>query len=267
MIIVASPSKPFVYTAKMTPRRQAILKEYEAEIDSLYDTIDESSQADIAGPAEWSPTETLDFVQQIVAKVTKLSAPDDADLFQNGCDSLQATWIRNSVLRALRDTAPEVAKRLPTTFVYDYSTVNQIVGYLCRAVLNPHMNQKVDLATRGIELQAVVENYTNDFPSRPVANASSSSHLTSKVYFLTGSTGGLGSNVLSQLLTARTVLKVYSFNRPSSSASSLQRQQEAFRKRGLDEALLNSPKLTFVEGELSEPNFGTSPALYDEVRV
>src|SRR5487761_708862 len=47
MIIVASPAKPFVYTAKMTARRQAILKDYDEEINTLYDVVEQTSQVDI----------------------------------------------------------------------------------------------------------------------------------------------------------------------------------------------------------------------------
>ncbi|KLO14348.1 acetyl-CoA synthetase-like protein [Schizopora paradoxa] len=36
MVLLAKPSKPFLYTAKNTTRRQAIIDEYEEEIDALY---------------------------------------------------------------------------------------------------------------------------------------------------------------------------------------------------------------------------------------
>lgn len=296
MIMVALPSKPFVYTAKMTTRRQAIIKDYEAEINTLYTEIEESSQVDLAAPAEWSPFETLDFVRQAVALTLKGSASDDADLFQCGCDrcvdvvpfttpspvktdlerlpgkmisgvrcSLQATWIRNSILRALRDSVPEVAKRLPTSFVYDYPTINQMTSYICRAVLNPHLDQRVDLATRGAELQAIVDKYTSDFPAH--SPASGFSAPPGEVYFVTGTTGGLGSNTLAQLLEKESVVKVYAFNRPARGASSLERHREAFVKRGLDVKLLESGKVVFVEGELSEPMFGTSEESYEEIKT
>lgn len=35
MILVTSPKKPFMYTAKKTARRQAIVMEYDEEIDAL----------------------------------------------------------------------------------------------------------------------------------------------------------------------------------------------------------------------------------------
>jgi acyl-coenzyme A synthetase/AMP-(fatty) acid ligase len=46
MIVVASPSKPFIYTAKMSARRQAILKGYDNEINAMYDVVEQTSQID-----------------------------------------------------------------------------------------------------------------------------------------------------------------------------------------------------------------------------
>ncbi|TFY80855.1 hypothetical protein EWM64_g3157 [Hericium alpestre] len=264
MIIVASPSKPFQYTAKMTARRQAIIKDYDQEINAVYIAVDQSSQSDILVPAEWTPVPTLNFVQQTVGKVMKQTVADDADLFLYGCDSLQSTWIRNSILRALRETAPEVAKRLPPTFVYDYPSMNQMVGYICKAVLNPTMNEKANIATRGKELQAIVNKLTADFPARP----SKVVPVTGgEVYLLSGSTGGLGSNILSQLLTSGKVSRVFAFNRSSSMGSSESRHKIAFEKRGLDATVLSSPKLVYLEGDFSEAHFGVDPTVYEELQT
>ncbi|KAA1475309.1 acetyl-CoA synthetase-like protein [Dentipellis sp. KUC8613] len=264
MIVVAKPSKPFQYTAKMTARRQAIIKDYDEEIAAVYAAVDQSSQTDIPTPTEWTPTPTLAFVQQTVNKVMKQNVADDADVFLYGCDSLQATWIRNSILRALRETAPEVAKRLPTNFVYDYPTKNQMVGYICKAVLNPTMNEKANIATRGKELQAVVNRLTKEFPERPQDLVPVPAGET---YLLSGSTGGLGSNILAQLLTSDKVVRVYVFNRPSSMGTSEERHKAAFEKRGLDAGLLSSRKLKYVEGDFSELNFGIEPEAYNELRT
>ena len=54
MITVSTPEKPFTYTAKNTPRRHAIIREYEPEIDALYAAVDESTQADIEPPHSWN---------------------------------------------------------------------------------------------------------------------------------------------------------------------------------------------------------------------
>ena len=86
MIIVVAPSKPFVYTAKMTARRQAILKDYEPEINALYDTVEKTSQVDIPIPAEWTPSQSLDYVRNVLQKVMTQKVADDVDIFQHGCD-------------------------------------------------------------------------------------------------------------------------------------------------------------------------------------
>jgi hypothetical protein len=86
MIIVASPPKPFVYTAKMTARRQAILKDYDSEINALYDTVEKTSQVDIPIPAEWTLSQSLDYVRHVLHKVMTQNVADDVDIFQHGCD-------------------------------------------------------------------------------------------------------------------------------------------------------------------------------------
>ena len=85
MLIVASPSKPFAYTAKMTARRQAILKDYDEEINALY-AMEQTSQVDIPLPVEWTPSQSLDYVRHIVHKVMSQEVADGVDIFQHGCD-------------------------------------------------------------------------------------------------------------------------------------------------------------------------------------
>lgn len=97
MIIVSSPSKPFVYTAKMTARRQAILKDYDEEINALYDVVEGTSQADFPPPSEWTPTQSLDYVRRIVHKVMKQKVADDIDIFQHGCDRCAAMQVSTSL--------------------------------------------------------------------------------------------------------------------------------------------------------------------------
>lgn len=86
MIIVASPSKPFEYTSKGTPRRHFMTARYDQEIQALYDTVRESAQIDISVPEDWTEEFVLQFVGEVVRKVMKRDVPADADIFQQGCD-------------------------------------------------------------------------------------------------------------------------------------------------------------------------------------
>ncbi len=86
MILIASPSKPFTYTAKNTPRRHAIINEYEPEIEALYAAMDDNASADIPPPPTWTLDSARDFVRAVVKKTLERAVTDTDDLFQNGCD-------------------------------------------------------------------------------------------------------------------------------------------------------------------------------------
>lgn len=86
MILVSSPKKPFTYTAKNTARRQAIIADYEEEIDSLYSAVQKTTQPHISVPAEWTSDAVLEFIRVIVSEVLKRGVGDDEDIFESGCD-------------------------------------------------------------------------------------------------------------------------------------------------------------------------------------
>jgi hypothetical protein len=86
MILVASPSKPFSYTAKMAPRRSAIIVDYKSEIEEIYEAAKETTQAASVLPETWTPEATLSFIQSVVGNVLKRTVADDSDIFEHGCD-------------------------------------------------------------------------------------------------------------------------------------------------------------------------------------
>lgn len=89
MIIVTSPFKPLIYTAKGTIRRQATINDYAEEIDAVYASVDESSQDEIPGPSEWSLVPVIEFVRNVVEHTIDMKGEmvsDDTDLFEFGLD-------------------------------------------------------------------------------------------------------------------------------------------------------------------------------------
>jgi hypothetical protein len=180
--------------------------------------------------------------------------------------SLQSTYIRNAVLHGLRESKSDAVKHVSASFVYKYPTIERMATFLSMAVTDPNSAQGVDLATRGRELQALVDKYTESFPSHLAVSGSAHTSSYGQVYLLTGTTGGLGSNMLAHLLREPAVERIYAFNRPSKSSSSEERQLTAFKQRGLDTSLLSSEKIVYVEGDLSVSGFGLDDKLYEEVR-
>ena len=91
MIMVATPEKPFVYTAKNTARRQAIIQTYEPEIEELYHTVEETAQVELSPPTSWDIASTIAFVRVVVNRVLNAAAEDDDDIFRKGCDRCVCT--------------------------------------------------------------------------------------------------------------------------------------------------------------------------------
>ncbi|KAF8898051.1 hypothetical protein CPB84DRAFT_1748061 [Gymnopilus junonius] len=90
--------------------------------------------------------------------------------------------------------------------------------------------------------------------------SSSMSQADKDIILVTGTTGTLGSNILSQLLQNDDVELVYALNRPSKAGTStLQRQKDIFATQGLPLSLLDSSKLVLLEGDLRVDNFNLPP--------
>ncbi|CCM01516.1 uncharacterized protein FIBRA_03572 [Fibroporia radiculosa] len=259
MILVASPSKPFQYTAKGTSRRAIILSQYAEEIDALYDSVDDTMQKDVSPPASWDLESIAEFVERTINGVLRVSVTRDADIFVHGCDSLQATWIRNTILRVLREYDPNIAKRLAPNFVFEAPSIARLSRAVHTAV---HSAQDPEVANKVVAMQRMVEHYTRAYPGRPSVLKSRASKRDTVL--VTGTTGAIGCNILAHLLSDETVERVYALNRVSEAGAV--RQRDAFSRRGLDENLLRGEKFVYVEGDMGLPGLGIDPSLFVKIR-
>ncbi|KAI1789118.1 acetyl-CoA synthetase-like protein [Ganoderma leucocontextum] len=259
MILVTHPAKPFQFNAKALPRRGIILKEYDDEIEALYKEVESSAQGEFAPPAAWDEVSTLAFVRTVVRGTLRRTLADDADIFRNGGDSLQSTWIRNTLLRAIRETNKDAAKRLPMNLVFSAPTIVALAA-LVHSVVN---SSEAAESRTPQDLWRYVKRYSVDLPARP-ANLVERTTGQKDIVVITGTTGGFGCDALEHLLRDETVERVYAFNRKGTDA--LERQRKQFSARGLDGTLLASPKFRMVEAVLHEPGFGIDAELLDEIR-
>ncbi|KAL7284715.1 hypothetical protein ACG7TL_002021 [Trametes sanguinea] len=260
MILITSPDKPFELNAKGLPRRKVIIANYEDEIEALYKQVKDSTHRDFHPPTSWDEQNTLEFIRAVVHDTLRRPVADDADIYQSGCDSLQATWIRNTILRALRETEPTAVKRLPTDFVFQAPTISALARTVHASV---HHASTATTSRTPDDLWQYVDQYSADLPERPTALIERPAS-GKDVVLITGTTGGFGCDALEHLLRDESVERVYAFNRKGSEA--LERQHAQFRARGLDETLLNGPKFRLVEVILHEPGFGLEATLLDEIR-
>ncbi|KAJ7189839.1 hypothetical protein GGX14DRAFT_580331 [Mycena pura] len=259
MILVADPSRPIELTAKGTPRRQAVLDMYKEEIKAVYEAVNESSQTHITTPQEYNFQASADFVRRVVAEVMVEMPGDDDDIFQHGCDSLQATWIRNTILHTLRNSQRVDMKTVPNSFVYAYPTVRLLADLVTR-LASGSGSRPEDVSRHADALQAMVQKYTKGFPE----HRGTTTEPEVEVVLLTGTTGALGSHILAHLLNLPKISKVYALNRPGPQSDNIKnRQCTSFSSNGLDVQLLESPKLKLLEADLNKAQFGMSSADYN----
>ncbi|KAH7929530.1 acetyl-CoA synthetase-like protein [Leucogyrophana mollusca] len=265
MIVVSKPSRPFTYTAKGTPRRQAIIAEYEREIDALYEAVEESTQSNIAPPPRWDRDASTEYVRKVVTTVMGRTASDHDDIFQQGCDSLQATWIRNSVLRALRDSTQINTREIIHNFVVEYPSIEGLASYVLAILKGAGAGSDATLAQKVSAMRAMAQRYGRDFPPRGPSDVSLGP--AGAVVLVTGTTGALGCYLLAQLVLDPKVAHIYALNRKSVSGKVLRRrQEEALADRGVDLAILDSEKITLVEGDPSLDQFGLPDDIYYNIR-
>ncbi|KII90166.1 hypothetical protein PLICRDRAFT_40364 [Plicaturopsis crispa FD-325 SS-3] len=262
MILVANPSKPFEYTAKGTPRRQAVFNIYAEEIEAAYATAESTAEQNAEAPEVWDTAQTLAFVKTIFDRILKVELKDDDDIFSYGCDSLQATFIRNSVLLAVRKTKPALARELPENFLYKNPTINALTSYLVQKIGGLSVGEEQSELQ---QMEALVEELTSNLPTATTPSTTEAPS-SGDVILLTGTTGALGANALAELLVRDDVKRVYALNRKSEKALP-DRQARSFAERGFDIKLLESSKLVLLEGDTTQPLLGLPAAVYDEIKA
>ncbi|KAF6752758.1 hypothetical protein DFP72DRAFT_1069941 [Ephemerocybe angulata] len=282
MIIVAVPGKPFLYTAKGSVRRQNILDLYKDEISALYDLweVQQQHRGSSSGSAvDLASLEgCISFVRETVRKALQLEDGEEGlgdgdDIFQHGCDSLQAIWIRNKVAGVVRSLGyePDWAGASSSNFVYAHPTIAALAQYTfeaCNSGSDKHHGDKTQLKSELYEEKMVrkmlelVEKYSQSFPGHTPGGLTP----RKEAILLTGSTGGLGSYLLESLVLNPDISKVFVLNRPNGTLGSEERQLKSFRERGIDAAFLDFGKIRFLEGHLEVEGFGLDGDVIEEMR-
>ncbi|TFK42646.1 hypothetical protein BDQ12DRAFT_719499 [Crucibulum laeve] len=139
MIVIADPTKPFQYTSKGTPMRHAVLDMYSSEIESAYRAVEASSCTEVPLPCSWDLSNVRAFIRAIIASIVNQKLSDTENIFMAGVDSLSATSIRNTILRALHlsETVPITCVRaMPPDLVYKFPTIGTLSAFVYGTAIN-----------------------------------------------------------------------------------------------------------------------------------
>ncbi|CAL1703617.1 unnamed protein product [Somion occarium] len=263
MIIVTDPARPMARAGKGTVQRKIVLREYANEIEKLYQTVEESADAKgIAPPKEWTTDEVQSWLSDLGASINeeKRLIPN-LDFFEQGFDSLSATFLRNRIIAALRTSPFPSAQRAAVHVAQDFVFAHPTIESLTQGVLHLVGSIEGRQSSRRADIQTLIDKYTPKFPED--ATTEPFEGAEEAVVVLTGSSGHLGSHILASLLQQDKVAKVYTFNRGN---DVVEKQRNAFQNRGLPVSLLQDKRLVQLPTDLSVSSLGLSPDILHEIK-
>ncbi|KAE9394813.1 CurK protein [Gymnopus androsaceus JB14] len=114
-------------------------------------------------------------------------------------------------------------------------------------------------------LQETLTRMLDMLPRKSISNLKTSSSETANVVLLTGSTGGLGCAILAQLLSDISITHVFALVQKRSHSTPISRQADALIANGYSESLLDSSKVTVIEGNLNLHSFGLDADVFIRV--
>ncbi|CAA7263093.1 unnamed protein product [Cyclocybe aegerita] len=252
MVLIASRDRPLPRSPKGTVMRKAALNLYEEDIERIYRVVESTAGTgkivppkswDIAGLTNWLVKQANDIRSSNAISPSK-------DLFDQGFDSLSATFLHLRISSALR-TAQQFAKvedSLGQNVVYAHPVIVDLAQFILDLLKTPVDGDTTKGKVAAIE--NMIKKYSEGFDA-PLPLSKSTSSPKDAV-LLTGTTGNIGSHVLFFLLQDEGVKEVYALNRPSSTDGMLARHEAMFRDKGFDVELLKHPKLHLLEGEASD---------------
>lgn len=155
--LVLIADHPFQLTGKGTVRRRHTLSEFAEQIEHAYTEVERSTLPNLRGPAAgaWTINNTLDFVSAVVRKIVGQVVPVNEDIFDHGADSLQETWIRNTILRVLRE-AGFVTRKIPSDFVFQFPSIQQLAAFLFGLSFTGSASSSSDTPEEAEEAQTMV---------------------------------------------------------------------------------------------------------------
>ncbi|KAK7041958.1 hypothetical protein VNI00_008940 [Paramarasmius palmivorus] len=211
------------------------------------------------------PDDRFEAVRNIIQKTLKIPREDfqdDIPLTSYGLDSLSASrisvllrqYLVLTQIQLLADiSAKDIFRRMSDTLADSGTETEQ------------NITEKTVSASIWDSPVAVLERLFDELQDDLCATGAKPLVTSLETVLVTGSTGAVGNDVVFQLLSNPKVKRIYALNRKVSGTSLDSRQALAFSTYGFSPALVNSPKLVLLEGDLSLPQFGLQCSQYDDL--
>ncbi|GLB11781.1 putative NRPS-like protein biosynthetic cluster [Aspergillus tubingensis] len=255
MIHVLPADAPYRKTDKGTVIRAAFYRDYQEQIDQIYDAEDASGDQVLEGG------ELEAFLREQLLEVAPGIDPSalgaTTDIFSLGVDSLQSIRLRTTLLRTL-DIG---GHKLSQNFVFEHPSVQAMADELTCLRLGQAPKEQRPVEERMADL---IEKYGNQFKRHiAVPREESGEHVV-----VTGATGSLGAHIVAQLAQMDHVKTIYCLVRAESREAAFRRVRQSLRARGLSSVLspATEHKIISLPADLANPaRLGLDESVYNRL--
>ncbi|KAJ7459820.1 hypothetical protein FB451DRAFT_1182121 [Mycena latifolia] len=206
-----------------------------------------------------SISDASDILEETVLRelhLDKAELDPTIPLTSYGLDSLSASRLSSALKPVLSITQLQLLADLTLQDLHECLKQNADIGSA--------PDEETSMASKSNAMHEMVTKYIQGFPSH---RGQRDFPLPSeKVVLVTGTTGELGCYLLSRLLADSNVVRVYALNRSSPQESLRERQALALLDRGLPAEILNSPKLSLLEGDIAKLDFDLTARVYQQMQ-
>lgn len=270
MILITDPSRPFTRSPKGTVVRATTSREYQKEIDDLYNREVSNNLEHI----NLSSTVDLEVVTKFVGDIVTSAFPGHVvqptdDLFGLGLDSLQAMEIIKLLKSGVRSAEKNAdISWISMKYVYQHPTIAELAHAITLASSQGSNGistdqADADLLKRRVEkMNQVLEKYTKDLPPRPSHTDGQPDTTVKSHVILTGSTGSLGTQLLLKLLSDPTVAWVTCLDRSADAADRVKKALATWPTP----PQIDPSRVSFHQAEYKKSDFGLPPAVLSDLR-
>ncbi|SCO30859.1 related to nonribosomal peptide synthetase [Fusarium fujikuroi] len=264
MILLSLPEKPFARSPKGSVNRQATLELYKSEIEDLYEGKEKfpDRKASLPDTEDSSRRLTNEIVESVRTVLGHLEDPPiDQDLFELGLDSLTALELADKIQESFAKIG-STSHECTAESLYKFPTIRKLVDNLSQPAPSDDTSSDQESGvkpSREENMSRLIHKYT------AVLGISRATPSESKLtVVLTGSTGHLGSYILSSLLDRKDIGTIYCLNR---SADAETKQKKRFQSMGLGFHDSFSDTIEFIHCDFNHNMLGISADKFDEIRT
>lgn len=241
----------------MSILRPACYKLFAPLINSIYDRFERGTGAPKRNIT--SIDEMQSFLHTTISTALSAKASSDltmtTDLFAYGVDSLQATRVRNDIIKSLELGDITLGQNV----VYEHPSIERLAKYILDSVGGA--------AGASETAQEKMIRMLDKWSSRLVdQSGSKETGHSDEVVVLTGATGSLGAHILDQLTRRAEVKRVICLSRAKSHSDSTSRINDSLSQRLRTLSPDAQSKITSYAADVNMSQLGLTSAEYEDIR-